>query len=46
MNIYCRLPYGLNLIKFSLFEYDCCQVIPSFKYCLHNRKHAYSTNHI
>ena len=26
-HIYCRLPYGLNLNQFSLFEYDCCQVI-------------------
>jgi len=45
-HIYCRLPYGLNLNQFSLFEYDCCQVIPSFKYYLDNRKHAYSSNHI
>ena len=28
-HIYCRLPYGLNLNQFSLFEYDCCLVIPS-----------------
>ena len=45
-HIYFRLPYGLNLNQFSLFEYDCCQVIPSFKYYLDNRKHAYSSNHI
>ena len=23
-HIYYRLPYGLNLNQFSLFEYDCC----------------------
>ena len=23
-HIYCRLPYGLNLNQFSLFEYDFC----------------------
>ena len=45
-HIYCRLAYGLNLNQFSLFEYDCCQVIPSFKYYLDNKKHAYSSNHI
>ena len=45
-HIYCRLPYGLNLNQFSLFEYDYCQVIPSIKYYLDNRKHAYSSNHI
>ena len=45
-HIYCRLPYGLNLNQFSLFEYDCCQVIQSFKYYLDNKKHAYSSNHI
>ena len=45
-HIYCHLPYGLNLNQFSLFEYDCCQGIPSFKYYLDNRKHAYSSNHI
>ena len=32
--------------QFSLFEYDCCQVIQSFKYYLDNKKHAYSSNHI
>ena len=45
-HIYCRLPYGLNLNQFSLFEYDCCQVIPSFKHYLGNKKHAYSNKHI
>ena len=45
-HIYCRLPYGLNLNQFSLFEYDCCQVIQSFKYYLDNKKHANSSNHI
>ena len=45
-HIYCRLPYGLNLNQFSLFEYDCCQVIQQFKYYLDNKKHAYSSNHI
>lgn len=37
-HIYCHLPYGLNLNQFSLFEYDCCQVIQSFKYYLDNKK--------
>ena len=45
-HIYCHLPYGLNLNQFSLFEYDCYQVIQSFKYYLDNKKHAYSSNHI
>ena len=44
--IYCCLPYGLNLNQFSLFEYDCCQLIPSFKYYLDNKKHAYSSTYI
>jgi len=45
-DMYWSLPYGLNLNQFSLFEYDCCQVIPSFKYYLDNRKHACSSIHI
>lgn len=45
-HIYCRLPYGLNLNQFSLFEYNCCQVIQSFKCYLDNKKRAYSSNHI
>ena len=44
-HIYCCLPYGLNLNQFSLFKYDCCQVMQSFKYYL-DKKHAYSSNHI
>ena len=45
-HIYCRLPYGLNLNQFSLFEYDCCQVIQYFNCYLDNKKHTYSSNHI
>ena len=46
MNIYCRQTYGLNLNQLSLFEYDCWQVIQTFKYYLDTKKHAYSSNHI